>query len=107
MQGNDLFIEYKSSFVENYVAQELKQRTNSPLYYWASAATAEIDFVLQHDEHVWPLEVKAGVSTKKKSLLEYGNRYPEATLSRSTLMNFKQDGRIRNYPLYAVSRFPI
>jgi len=40
------------------------------------------------------------------SLLQYGAKYLPAALSRATLMNFRLDGAIRNYPLYAVSRFP-
>jgi len=51
-------------------------------------------------------KVKAGVSTRKKSLLQYRAKYLPAALSRATLMNFRLDGAIHNYPLYAVSRFP-
>jgi hypothetical protein len=76
------------------------------LYYWTSPNIAEVDFVIAHDGRVYPLEVKAGTSTKKKSLKVYNEKFHPPVLSRATVMNFKKDGNVCNYPLYAVSRFP-
>ena len=75
------------------------------LYYWSSKNTAEVDFVVALKNQILPLEVKAGISKQKKSLRVYGEKFNPPALSRSTLMNFKEDGNIRNYPLYAVSIF--
>ena len=75
------------------------------MYYWSSENTAEVDFVVSLKNQILPLEVKAGVSRQKKSLCVYGEKFKPSVLSRSTLMNFKEDGNIRNYPLYAVSLF--
>ena len=55
---------------------------------------------------VLPLEVKAGLSHHKKSLLEYGKAHKKVLLSRSTLMNLRRDGDVVNYPLYLIERFP-
>ncbi len=106
VKGNQLFSEYNGAFTENYVAQELIANNHGELYYWSSNSIAEVDFIIHYDGYVYPLEVKSGVSTKKKSLKIYGNKYNVPILARSTLMNFKQDGRICNYPLYAISHFP-
>ena len=106
VQGNRLFSEYNGAFVENYAAQELVVHGTNELYYWTSKSTAEVDFIVPWQEEVIPLEVKAGVSKQKKSLRVYGEKYRPSVLSRSTLMNFKEDGNIRNYPLYAVWLFP-
>jgi len=46
--------------------------------------------------------VKAGASSKKKSLLVFSQKYQDAELSRATLMNLKKDGKIANYPLYLI-----
>ena len=81
-------------------------RPGKGLFYWTSDGIAEVDFLVEADGRIYPLEVKAGVSTKKKSLLQYVAKYSPAALSRASLMNFWLDGAIRNYPLYAVSRFP-
>lgn len=106
VEGNRLFSEYNGAFVENYVAQELTANNHKELYYWTKNNSAEVDFIIPYNEEIFPLEVKAGVSKKKKSLKIYGKKYNSPILSRSTLMNFKKDGNICNYPLYAVSLFP-
>ncbi len=105
VQGSKLFSEFNGAFVENYAAQELVAHGLKNLYYWTSRNKAEVDFVVPLHDHVIPLEVKAGVSKQKKSLRVYGDRYQPPVLSRSTLMNFKEDGAIRNYPLYALWLF--
>ena len=103
--GNVLFTEFKGSLTENFIAQELIA-SNRDLYYWASEGVAKVDFLVEGDHEIYPLEVKAGTSTKKKSLIVYGNKYSPSKLTRTTLMNLKHDGAIYNYPLYLVSRFP-
>ena len=100
INGDDLFTEFKGALTENYVAQELMATKGKELYYWTSSGTAEIDFLLETDHEVYPLEVKAGSSTKKKSLLVYANKYHPSKLTRTSLMNLKHDGDIYNYPLY-------
>ena len=104
--GDTLFSEYNGAFVENYVAQELIAYKHNELYYWSSGNNAEVDFIVPYNDEIYPLEVKSGRSRKKKSLNMYGEKYKTSVLSRLSLMNFKQDGKICNYPLYAVSLFP-
>lgn len=106
VEKNKLFSEYNGAFNENYVAQELIANNHKELYYWTSKTSAEVDFIIYHNEQIFPLEVKAGISTKKKSLKVYGEKYQDKFLHRATLRNFKQDGKICNYPLYAISLFP-
>jgi predicted AAA+ superfamily ATPase len=105
--GNELFSEYNGAYTENFVAQELTAKGFDELYYWTSARTAEVDFVLFYDENIYPLEVKAGAGRQKKSLKLYGQKYKNSVLSMATTRNFKHDGQLYNYPLYAVNRFPI
>lgn len=102
-----LFMEFKGSLTENFVAQELSAVHFDRLYYWTSQGTAEIDFVLPYELEIYPLEVKAGGSTHKKSLLIYGEKHHPKFLARTTLMNLKRDGIICNYPLYLVGLFPL
>jgi len=106
VSGNELFVEYHGAFAENFAAQELAA-ARKRLFYWTSNAIAEVDFLVEDGEKIFPLEVKAGKSAKKKSLRVYGNKYAPPVLSRATAMNLKLDGAIANYPLYAVSRFPM
>lgn len=53
-----------------------------------------------------PLEVKAGVDRKKKSLRVYANKYHPKMINRASLLNLKKDGDVCNYPLYALNLFP-
>jgi len=107
INSEQLFIEFKGALTENFVAQELIAANFDKLYYWTSEGIAEVDFVLQHDLAIYPLEVKAGLSAHKKSLLSYNEKYQPKILSRATLMNLKKDGIVCNYPLYFVEKFPI
>ena len=104
IQGNILFTEFKGALIENYVAQELIALRSSPLYYWTSSGTAEVDFLIEKDEKVFPLEVKSGINNKKKSLQSYEAKYGTSFLLRATAMNLKKDGNLGNYPLYLISR---
>lgn len=107
LEGDQLFVEFKGSLTENYVAQGLKTANGGVLYYWKSEKDAEVDFLLEHDGEIFPLEVKSGISSKKKSLLVYKEKYQPRLISRASLMNLKQDGNCCNYPLYLIGRFPI
>lgn len=113
LEGNTLFSGFNGAFTENYVAQELIAGLSSQgslareLYYWSFNHSAEVDFIVQHDENIYPLEVKSGVSRRKTSLVIYGEKFKPPILSRATQMNFKQEKYIRNYPLYAISHFPL
>ena len=66
VEGDQFFVEFKGSFTENYVAQSLKAAHASPLYYWSSERDAKVDFLLENEGHLYPLEVKSGTSTKKQ-----------------------------------------
>jgi uncharacterized protein len=107
IEGDNLFTEFKGALTENYVIQELIAAKHQEPYYWTSQGVAEIDFLLQEDHDIYPLEVKAGMSAKKKSLLVYNQKYTPSKLIRATTMNLKHDGNIYNYPLYIISKLII
>lgn len=105
--NNSLLSEYRGAFVENYVAQQLRSEKQIALYYWASKGKkAELDFLCEYDSQVYPLEVKAGINPKSKSLTSFNHQFNPAVLSRTTLLNLRHDGKICNYPLYAITLFP-
>lgn len=104
IEGNSLFDQYKGAFVENYVAQQLKARLDIVLYYWTSKGKkAELDFLCEIDAAVLPLEAKAGINPKSKSLRSYDNQFNPPVLLRTSLLNLKKDGKICNIPLYAIA----
>ncbi|MDZ7640949.1 MAG: AAA family ATPase [Desulfurivibrio sp.] len=102
--GDRLFHEFQGAFVENYVAQHLRAMFEQPLVYWKSSGrVAELDFLCEINGIVLPLEVKAGINPKSKSLLSFDNQFHPPLLSRATLLNLKRDGKILNIPLYALN----
>ncbi len=101
--GQNLFEEYKGAFVENYAAQQFTAYYQRPLYYWRSkGGKAEVDFLSEFEGRVFPIEVKSGVNPKSKSLHSYDLQFSPNMLIRTTLLNFKKNGKILNLPLYAL-----
>jgi len=106
-QGERLFNEYEGAFVENYVAQQLFSHFGQPLFYWRSkGGKAELDFLCEFEGRICPLEVKAGINPRSKSLKSYDLQFNPLRLARTNLLNLKKDGKIVNLPLYAVSLLP-
>lgn len=99
MHGNQLFQEFRGSFVENYAAQTLAAMHHG-LYYWTSEGKAELDFIFQAEDTIFPLEIKSGISSKAKSLQVYAEKYKPPLLIRSSPHNLRRDGNILNCPLY-------
>ncbi len=107
-QGERLFNEYEGAFVENFIAQQLISHFHQPLYCWRSkGGKAELDFLCEFGDRICPLEVKAGINPKSKSLKSYDWQFNPASLARANLLNLKKDGKIFNLPLYAVSLLSI
>lgn len=107
LQGSELFTEFKGALTENFVAQELKVKVGGDLYYWASKGEAEVDFVIPHENEIYPLEVKAVTNTKQKSLKLYEEKYHPRYRSRASLLNLKKEDNFCNYPLYLIAKFPM
>lgn len=107
LEKNALFVEFKGALTENLAAQLLKYGGVQQLFYWASSNTAEVDFVVPFENDILPLEIKSGTSTKQKSLMVYDNQYQPNILNRAGLLNLKKDGKLCNYPLYLLEKFPL
>jgi predicted AAA+ superfamily ATPase len=102
-----LFNEYEGAFVENYAAQQLVAHFGQPLHYWRSkGGKAELDFLCEFSGRIYPLEVKAGINLRSKSLRSFDVQFSPSVLTRASLLNLKKDGKILNFPLYALSLLP-
>ena len=86
---------------ENYVAQCFKAK-NRRLAYWQSEGKAEVDFVLQIDGKVVPVEVKKGRRNRAKSLGVFMEKYKSEYAIRISKKNFGFENTIKSVPLYAV-----
>ena len=92
---------FLGAMVENYVAQCFKSKKYR-LAYWQSEGKAEIDFVLQLDGRVVPVEVKKGRHSRSKSLSVFMEKYTSEYAIRISKNHFGFENRIKSVPLYAV-----
>lgn len=100
--GNNIFSEYKGAFTELYVHNEMVQYGITPYYHSVDNSTIEIDFVVQTGSQVVPVEVKAEENVKAKSLKTFIDKNPTLKALRFSMLDFKDQGWMVNFPLYAV-----
>ena len=107
LEADALFTEYRGALTESYVAQQLVFAEQRDLFYWRSkGGTAELDFLLELEGEVVPVEVKAGLSRRSRSLRSYDQQFSPDRMVRTNLLNLKKDGKIANIPLYAAAEIP-
>ena len=92
---------FRGILTENYVSIALKSK-GYDLHYWESDSIAEVDFLIQRDNHVIPVECKAGEHVKAKSLMVYMKKYDPAYAIRISARNFGFVKGIKSVPLYSV-----
>lgn len=105
--GDNIFKEFKGAFTEQFVLQQLVAQGLSP-YYWSSDKTpAEIDFVVQTERRIIPIEVKAEDNVRAKSMSEYIKNHPEYQLKglRISMMGYQDQDWMENIPLFAITKF--
>jgi predicted AAA+ superfamily ATPase len=100
--SSDLFSEYNGAFIENYVACELTASGEKELFYWSSKSDAEVDYILQMEGKIFPLEVKSGSSTNIKSLRSYTEKYNPQIILRTSPRNLISSENFVNIPLYLI-----
>ncbi len=104
LQKNNILSEFKGALTEQYVCQQLKIK--NPLYYWvATNGSAEVDFVIQHQNYAIPIEVKAEENLMAKSLKVYVEKYSPQLAIRSSMNKYRVDNWLTNIPLYAIVDF--
>ncbi len=92
--------EAKGAVTENYLAVQLACREHN-LYYWESNSTAELDFVIMYENGILPIECKANVHVRAKSLEIFKKKYDIAQSVRVSAKNFGMENGIKSVPLYA------
>lgn len=105
LNGNAIFTEFKGALTEQYICQQIKAELGTTPYYWsAENSSGEVDFVLQHSGRVVPIEVKAEENLMAKSLKHFvsSNQLPFGV--RTSMSDFRRDGKLVNLPLYAFSQ---
>jgi predicted AAA+ superfamily ATPase len=104
--GNNLFTEYKGAFTEQYVMQQLKATKVDCIGYWTNnRSTAEIDFMIQYDGEITPIEVKATENLQAKSFKIFYEKYKPKNAIRTSLSDYRKEDWMTNVPLYIIGDY--
>lgn len=101
IEGNKLFQEFKGALTENYVLQTLVANGLKP-YYYTFDNRYEIDFIIQYQNEIIPIEVKSGESVNNTSLKVYNEINKPKTRIRFSMKNLNKDDNLINIPLFMI-----
>jgi len=103
LEGNTIFTEFKGALTEQYVYQQLIETREYVINYWsADRSTAEIDFLVQYNGKVVPIEVKAEENLQAKSLKVYLEKFNPSISIRTSMSDYRKQDWLTNLPLYAI-----
>lgn len=106
IEGDKIFTEFNGALAEQYVLQQLKTLEDMEVAYWISkSGNAEIDFVIQTDGYVIPVEVKATTNLQAKSLKVYREKFEPEINIRTSLADFEINNGSYNIPLFMAGKF--
>ncbi len=115
LEGNRIFTEFKGALAEQYVQQELRANSEKELFYWSSnQSDVEIDFVFSNGAALVPVEVKAEINLRAKSLLTFCRKQQVKLAMRTSMAPFAvntipgktedEDFTLIDIPLYAIEQ---
>ena len=102
-EGNRLFTEFKGALTENFVLQSLVPQFDASVHYWSRINPPyEVDFIVQYENDIIPIEVKSETNVKSRNLKKYAEKFSEATRLRVrfSLNNLRMDDGVLNIPLF-------
>lgn len=102
-EGNRLFTEFKGALTENFILQSLIPQLDAMPHYWSRINPSyEVDFIIQRENDIIPVEVKSDTNIRSRSLRKYNETFHEQTKIRVrfSLNNLKMDEDILNIPLF-------
>ncbi len=101
IEGDRLFEEFKGAFTENYVLNMLTTKFDKVPNYF-NFDRHEIDYIIQYQNKIIPIEVKANKSINNVSLTRYNEKYKNDLSIRFSMRNLSKDGNIINIPLFMI-----
>ena len=97
--------ESKGAFTENFVMSQLVATRKTSIFYYSTAAKLELDFLIQQDTKIIPIEAKAEENLRSKSLHTFVDRYSEMHGIRFSMSDYREQEWMTNVPLYAASTY--
>lgn len=105
LDGNQLFVEFKGALTEQYVCQQLQTIADLQTYYYTNdRGSCEIDFVVDNEDRIIPVEVKAEINLRAKSLKVYQEKFQPKLSIRTSMADYRKEDWLINLPLYAIDQ---
>ena len=103
LEGNEIFVEFKGALTEQFVLQQLISDTRyTPYYYSGEKSTYETDFLIQKGKGIVPVEVKAEINLRSKSLKVFCDKHSPSEAVRLSAADYIDQGWMKNLPLWSV-----
>lgn len=103
IMGDAVFTEFKGAQTEQFVMQELTAAGHDYIGYWTNEkSTAEVDFIVQKEGEIFPIEVKAETNVRAKSFKLFCEKYHPTQAYRSSLLPYQPEEWMTNLPLYGI-----
>ena len=102
MVDNNIFVEYKGAFTEEFVLSQFVSKGIQMYYYSTNDSRVEIDFITQNSGRICPIEVKAEENVRSKSLRTFIEKHPDLKGIRFSMKPHIDQGWMENVPLYAL-----
>ncbi len=108
IEGDEIFTEFKGALTEQFIMQQLRLNSERYIGYWTNErSTSEVDFVIQEEGKVIPVEVKSGENLKAKSFRLFCEKYQPIKAIRTSLTDYKEEQWMTNVPLYAIGEWSL
>lgn len=104
LSNDNNYTEFKGAYMENYILNSLAAQFDTPLRYWTSNRAAEVDFILQHETDIIPIEVKSGKNIRGRSIQVYNKTYIPSVCLRYSALNLNKSGNMLNIPLFLADK---
>jgi len=102
LAADNIFKEFKGALAEQLVYQELLTIGIEPFYWSVENSQAEVDFLIQREDQIIPIEVKSGINLQAKSLKVYMEKFKPSIALRVSAANYKNSGNIIDLPMYVI-----
>lgn len=104
LEKNKILTEFKGALTEQYVLQQLISDTEfTPYYFTETKSEGEIDFMIQKESNIIPIEVKAEENLKAKSLKLFCEKYAPKEAIRTSMSDYREQEWMTNIPLWAIT----
>ena len=101
--NDNILSAFKGAVTEQYVLQQIIAAKKVKPYYWTQQnAQAEVDFIIDYNDKITPIEVKAGENLQAKSLKIFSEKYSPTESIRTSMSNYRAESWLINLPLFAI-----